>query len=231
VEPEFTPGDVPRTSNADTPMTEQERSQRALNWLRVIQTELIEMMVNDHIFRELRGIISANKKLQSAESIFYEWMGTVYAHYAAVAVRRQLLAKKPNVSFHRLLLELKEYPHLIPREYCRAFDHYSDKNCDECVGSDMGVADPSQIQKDINSLIQAADRIREYADKIVAHRDEKGLKRRAPIFLHLSECLIDIEFIFLKYLALMTGEPKNTLLPAFDDEWKSIFRFTWIEGM
>jgi len=40
--------------------------------------------------------------------------------------------------------------------------------------------------------------------------------------------LLEMEELVLKYLELVKGESKITLLPTFLYDWKSIFRTPWI---
>jgi hypothetical protein len=217
-------------------MTDQERLGRALGWLDIIAAEVIELLINNHVFWEVQKVIRANQKLQHAESIFFEWMGSVFAHSAAVGVRRQAGIGDQSVSLHRLLVELQKYPHLVTREYHRnLFKNNSarvqlavDKAYDTYVGPGCTELDPARIQQDIDLLSAASRKIHHYTDRVVAHYDQRGLKQPVPTFHDLSNCLLEMDELVLKYLELMKGEAKVTLLPTFLYDWKSIFRIPWI---
>jgi hypothetical protein len=124
-------------------MTDLERLQRTLQWLDIVASETIELVTNDHIFWEVQDIIGANRKLRNAESVFFKWLSSTFAHSAAAAVRRQASLNDKSVSLHRLLDELRKFPHLISREYHRSlYAHHgskyllegADKIYDEYVG-------------------------------------------------------------------------------------------------
>jgi hypothetical protein len=217
-------------------MTDQERLRRALGWLDIVAGEVVELLINNYVFWEVQKVIGANQKLQHTESIFFEWMVSVFAHSAAVGMRRQADLDDQSVSLHRLLVELQKYPHLVTREYHRnlykngsarvqplvdiAFDNYVGPGCTQL--------DPARIQKDIDLLGVASKKIHHYTDRIVAHYDQKGLKQPVPTFHDLSNCLLEMDELVLKYSELMKGEAKTTLLPTFMYDWKSIFRIPWI---
>jgi hypothetical protein len=205
-------------------MTDLERLQRVLQWLDIISSEVIELITNNYIFWEVQSIIRANPRLQKAESAFYEWMGSVFAHSAAMGVRRQASLNDQSVSLHRLLDELKTYPNLVSRDFHRNLyahfgsDHIlesADKIYDEYVGYQLGALDPSQVQKDIDSLVQASRKIHYYADRVVAHYDPKGLNHIVPTFSDLGSCLLELDVLVCKYLLLMKAEHKISLLPTF----------------
>ena len=217
-------------------MRDQERLKRVLAWLDIIAAEVVELLINNYAFWQVQEVIRANKELQHAESVFFEWMVSVFAHSAAVGVRRQAALDDQSVSLHRLLVELQKYPHLVTREYHRnLFKNKSTRvqqlvyhAYDNYVGLGRTELDPARIQIDIDLLAAASKKIHHYTDRVVAHYDEKGLRQPVPTFHDLSKCLLEMEELVLKYLELVKGESKITLLPTFLYDWKSIFRTPWI---
>jgi hypothetical protein len=218
-------------------MTDEERLKRALGWLDTIAADVVELLINNYVFGELQKIIRVNQKLQQSESIFFEWMGSVFAHSAAVGVRRQAAVNDQSISLRRLLVELQKYPYLITRQYHRGLyksrsprvQAAVDRAYDTYVGAGRTELDPARIQQDIDLLSSASERIRHYTDRIVAHYDQRGLAKPVPTFYDLSNCLLEMDELVLKYLELMKGDAKTTLLPSFLYDWKSIFRIPWIE--
>jgi hypothetical protein len=220
-------------------MTDLERLHRAIQWLDIVASETIELVTNDYIFWEVENIIGTNRRLRNAESVFFAWLSSTFAHSVAAAVRRQASLNNQSVSLHRLLDELKKFPHLISREYHRSLYAHcgskyilesADKIYDEYVGPKLKMLDPSQVQKDIDLLVRASEKIRHYTDRVVAHYDQRGLSQAVPTFSDLKYCLLEFDELVCKYLLLMKAEPKITLLPTFLYDWKSIFRFAWIDN-
>jgi hypothetical protein len=217
-------------------MTDEERLRRALKWLDVIAGDIIELLINDYVFKEVQKIIRFNQRLQQTESIFFEWMGSVFAHSSAVGVRRQAGLSDRSISLRRLLVELQKYPRLVTREYHKnlyknmstRIQRAADNAYDTYVGPGRTELDPARIQEDIDLLSSASERIRHYTDRVVAHYDERGLRKPIPTFHDLSNCLLEMDELVLKYSELMKGEAKITLLPTFLYDWKSIFQIPWI---
>jgi hypothetical protein len=124
-------------------MTDSERLERALRWLDTIFYDVQETIINHHIFGEVQGIIGQNSQLQSMQSAFFEWMGSVFVHSAALAVRRQVKSKDDGISLLRQLEELRDHPTMITRQYFlsqsadpseKVSVDYANKGFDRCAG-------------------------------------------------------------------------------------------------
>lgn len=219
-------------------MTDRERLTRALGWLDTIADQVKGLLINDYVFWEIQKIIKANSELcETRSTFFFEWIRSVFAHSVAAGIRRQTGLDRQSVSLHRLLLELQKYPRLITRKYHRNLYRQMsaevlrrvDAAYDEYVGPGRTELDPARIQDDIDLLKLTSQRIHHYVDRIVAHHDQRGLNRPVPTFHDLRKCLLEVEELVLKYLELIKGEVKMNLLPAFSDDWKSVFRIAWIQ--
>src|SRR3990172_7876188 len=83
-------------------------------WLDVIFSEITTLAANKHIFWEIQTIIKNNPKIQKP-SAFYEFLGSVYASSAVIAVRKQVKIDKNSISFARLLQEIHDDPMVLSR--------------------------------------------------------------------------------------------------------------------
>lgn len=216
-------------------MTAPERRERALKWLDTIVLDVQETIVNHHIFWEVQEIIHNNAELATMQSAFFEWMGSVFAHSAAVAVRRQIKSDHQSISLLRLLEELKKYPAIITREYFVSICadpsdplsvEYAYDSFDSHAGQGKSHLDPVKIEADIQEIKDKAKVIEHYVDKRIAHYDEGGVKAN-PKFSDLDECLRCLEKLLRKYKVIMQATDAS-LYPHFLYDWKQIFRLRWI---
>jgi hypothetical protein len=222
-------------------MTLEERRVRLKEWLDCISEGVTEAVVNQHIFWEVQGLIRSNPYLQNSSSEFFEWMASTFAHSSALAVRRQLDIKRPSISLCRFLLELQKFPDLISRQYhCTLYApsgeaietankiKMANYTYDRLVGEEAIVLNIDAIRQEIESLRMASERIHHFADRVIAHYDQRGLEQSTPKFDDLDECLAVLEKLVLRYRLLLNGAFQATLLPTFMYDWKSVFRVAWI---
>jgi hypothetical protein len=196
-------------------------------------------VINEHIFWEVLEIIRKNPQLQSESSAFYDWMGSTFVHSTTLAVRRQVDQDKNSVSLLRFLMELQKFPDLISREYHRSLyerpdydKKFADSMARHTYDRHVGVGDANlntgALQQEIDSLIDASQKLHHYADRLVAHYDTRGLERPTPKFEDLTSCLATLEKLVLRYLLLLKGAGQEKLLPTFTYDWKQVFRIPWI---
>jgi len=222
-------------------LTMEERRNRLRTWLDRIQSNVTEAIINQHIFWEVQDIIRNNHELQDSSSVFYIWMGSTFVHSSVLAVRRQLDKDERSVSLLQFLLELKEYPELVSRNFHRSLynepaygtersDDMANYTYDKFVGVKATSLNPATVQQEIDSLKAASERLRHYANRNVAHYDGRGLQHPTPKFEELTECLALMEKLILRYLLLLKGTSPDKLLPTFAEDWKQVFRAAWITG-
>lgn len=220
-------------------MTEEERRKRLIDWLDVIYKDVQDVLVDDHVFWEVQAIFKTNLRLSNTPSIFNRWMATGFIQSAALGVRRQADKDKKCVSLHRFLMEVKQFPVLLSRDYVIAV--YRDSNLpnevaeklansdyDRLVGHGLSQPNPDQVQAEIDELLTKTDQIHHYVDRRAAHYDERGVQKAMPTFNDLTECLTMFERVIKKYKILATGTGLRTLLPVFQYDWKAIFYFPWL---
>ena len=95
-------------------------------WLRTIRKEVSDLVIGRHVFWEVQKIIRENSTLQKP-STFYTWMGSAYAAWGPIGVRRQLDLDRRNrsLSLTRLLEEVRQNTRIISRQ--RFVDIYARK--------------------------------------------------------------------------------------------------------
>jgi hypothetical protein len=85
-----------------------------------------------------------------------------------------------------------------------------------------------QIKDDLKALADASDRIKRYADKVVAHDTVEGLRQDDVLnFSEISACVDVISKITIRYIATLTGAGYSSLSPVAQYDAFDIFRFEW----
>src|SRR5438552_3647772 len=100
-----------------TSFTDADRLARMTEWVKTIESEVGDVLLQDHIFWQVQDIIRNNHNLANARSHFFEWMGDVFVASAAVAVRRQVDNHDDSICLRRLLREAKDYAHIVTRPF------------------------------------------------------------------------------------------------------------------
>jgi hypothetical protein len=199
-----------------------------------VYAEVRSLRVNQHVFWEVQEIIRVNPNLRKP-STFYGWMGNMYAAAMSSAVRRLVDRRRGTVSFVRLLEQVKARPSCVSREaYKRRCANsnlplnYVDADYDGLVGRGMPHPDPAKIAIEISELKKQTERLKRFVDEHIAHTAIQQPKD-LPRFQDLDGAIDSLEAMALRYLHLFRGAVfPSGLLPAWQYDWKEIFRYPWI---
>ena len=93
------------------------------------------------------------------------------------------------------------------------------------IGKDY--VDIKKIEGERRHLISMADRIKDYADRVIAHSDSRGIDN-IPTFVELDGCVDTFERLCLEYCLLLRGSSPMQLLPTWQYDWEEIFYYPWI---
>jgi hypothetical protein len=210
----------------------KQKFQKWDQWLDTILNEVGSLVMFQFVYRELQSTIDKNKGIQKP-SLFYDFMFSSYAAWAVMTVRRIVKSQKDSVSFTGLLKDMKINHVLLTRERfvslytpemkdCAegSFDRISGAKSLSHIASDM-------ISTDIAELEAVTNAIEVYADKIVAHHDQRKLTK-LPTWDDLEKCISVIEKLALKYQFLLRARDDDTLLPAILYNWKEVFYIPWL---
>jgi hypothetical protein len=216
-------------------VTETERRDRLIQWLKVIYGDVQHLMINDHLFWEFQEVVHNNDRFKSASGLFTQFIATSYTQSAAVGVRRQAKLGDDSASAMRFLDELRKYPQLVSRAYNTGlYAGMEDWQIDMGQRDFDNVAGPGSLhvpaalaEKQMADVKTAVSRIEHFVDRRVAHLDNRNLAQPLPKFFEITDALRALETIVILYWRLLTGGSLRTLLPTIQDDWKDIFRFTW----
>jgi hypothetical protein len=206
-----------------------------INWLKIIESEIYDLVVTKDIFWQVQEIIKNNKAIQKP-SIFYDYLGDTYISYTLIGLRRQIKKDNQSISFVRLLDEIAKNSEILSRDFFRSL--YSspiitklpdlpDIDFDKYCGSSADHISREMVENDIKKIKDGAIKCEEIADKRIAHRDKRGLKNLLR-FGDVDECIDLIDKLYCKYHLIFTAEWTDSLKPTYQNDWKAIFNEAWL---
>jgi hypothetical protein len=222
-----------------TSFTDADRLARMTEWVKTIEAEVGDVLLQHHIFWQVQDIIRGNPHLANARSHFFEWMGDVFVASAAVAVRRQVDNHDDSICLRRLLREAKDYAQIVTRSFYLSLcctpgtepflKELNDHTFDEWAGSDGQHIDAAMVESDLRQLIDTCQTIQHYATKRVAHYDKHGVTpQKMPTFEDLDKAYKVIESLTQKYYLMFTGVWIAHVQPTIAYPWTDIFTLPWI---
>jgi len=221
-------------------VTDEERFQRWQQWIEEICDQVAYLFVFRHIYKVVRQIVASNPHLKETPNIFWWWLDYAYATTMLMGLRRLGDRSKEVISLYRLLDDIRNHPKVLSCERYRrlreslwkqqnvasdAFLQQVDAVFEELCGHGKPHIDPKVVEEDLKRLDEAMKKVRELADKRVAHYDQKP-PRRQPTHEDIDECLNLIDKIVRKYHRLMKGG-EIILMPRLDPDWTKIFKIPW----
>ena len=207
------------------------RFKKWINWLKIIESEIYDLVLTKDIFWQVQDLIRKNKEIQKP-SIFYRYMGDTYVSHVIIGIRRQLKIDSQSISSARLLSEISQDPKRVTRKYFvslykgSAVEDIADKDFDKFCGADPSYISQKMVEDDLNSLKKAANKCEDFADKRVAHRDKRDPKSLLR-FGDVDDCIDFLDKLYCKYNLIFHAEWTGSLKPSYLTDWKAIFDHPW----
>lgn len=211
-----------------------------LNTFEPIESEVVRIMGNRAIFREIIEISKNNSKINKNNS-FWDFLKESYVALMVSAVGRQIDTNPDSsslINFLNRILEADVTTSLTKEWYSRKYHTDDDirPGFMEGIGKSdfeghFGIkdfVDPDIIRADLEKLIEATKIIKRFRNKRIAHRDSDNKLVFGVNFNTLDKAIETIREITSKYyLLLKQGE--NDLVPIDQTDWQGIFTIPWTE--
>jgi hypothetical protein len=203
------------------------------SWIDVLDTEMVHLFTQRHIFHEVQGLIRSNPLIQSPGD-FNDWMAVWYSSSLSIAMRRQADNNKDSISYRRLLESIKTNPRVISRTRFKEnfvdwnyTERDADEGFDQLVGPGLEYLDPTRIDSEISELIDRTNPLTHYVNKRVAHRDRKEFTA-IPTFRDLNAVIDYLGNLHKRYYTIFRCLTVHDLLPTWHYDWKEVFQYPWI---
>lgn len=202
-------------------------------WLGVIKVEVQELVIAKDMFLKVGTLIEDNPLLHQP-SPFYRYLTNTYVSHAVIGLRRQIKSSSESISLARLFEEMIATPQVLTRAYYvklyedSAIPEMGEKDFNQFTAPGEPYIDPTRVQADLDRLRAVSKHCEPFADKCVAHRDQKEPKK-LPTFNEVYACIDLLDELYVRYYLLFHADSRETLLPDQTD-WKAIFRTPWIPG-
>ena len=179
--------------------------QKAVEWIGVIHKDVEDLGISNQIFRQLHQVVRNNQKFQTSPWIFLDWIAAIYGHSVVLGVRRQNDTDSSSVSLRRLLSRLRDQPNVGVCQF-----------------------NPEEVEQDLALLQRHVAGIQHYADRKVAHHDQRGLGGPHPTWEDVNNCLDLLSKLVNKYSAVLTGSRLSVLPATVGTTWQQIFTYRWL---
>lgn len=168
-----------------------------------IRIDVVRMYWRRKMWRDVTEMVQTNPLVAQTPSTFWGFHNSNYVVAQAVAIRRQADRRKDVCSLRRLLQEILTHTALLP-------------------GFEKTTA-----QKDIAELEAVAKIVKAYVDDHVAHDAATPKPFAAPTVGDLHRAIDTVAEMFERYALTLTGG-NWMLADMIQDDWRAVFRHTWI---
>lgn len=214
------------------------------NDLERIRQDIHELFSSRRTFRDIAAVFEQNKRLQEVGGYLWDWMRISYASYVVMRVRRETDDQGNTINLHQLLKEIETRPDVVTRgrffemlnlpegHFLQEVNQRYFTNTWMPIGSPasdnpVDQIDPSRVREDRGALQVAAERVREVANKDVAHRARVDVK---DLTIPEVDAAFDaIEATLTKYYTLLHGASLMQAEPVPQFDTRAVFTFPWIE--
>ena len=199
-------------------------------WLDTIKHEVQTVTLSRHMYREVVSILRANPTLPP--SAFWEFLEIWHSQSAVMGIRRQLKNDQDSVSWIRLLTDISNNAHVLTRQwFCSLYEgstvaHLADATFDIFAGPGGPIVRADLIHADIARLKTIGAKAEQYADRIVAHRDLRGVAE-LPTYTEVDAVVSLFEEFLKRYELMLRACDLMSALPEVHHDWQAVFRVPW----
>src|SRR3989338_705493 len=205
-----------------------------------IESEVIRMMGNKEIFKEIKEISKRNSQINKGNSL-WDFLKESYVALMVSAVCRQIDTDERSSSLVNLLRTILFNPTVIQslnkdwysEQYHRDNDIFpgfmegiGKGDFEEHFGSKEYV-DPAIVYMDLKKLEEDTKEIKKYRNKRIAHFDKKESLFKAN-YDDLHKAVETVRSIASKYYLLLK-QGGNDLIPSDQTDWQEILTIPWIK--
>ena len=201
-------------------------------WIEKVYEETVALFAYRSFYRGVVEITQGNPAIPP--SSFFDALGAWYATTQVIAVRRQTDLDKHAMSLANLLSSMATNPSVMTRaRFIGLFgdeEHWqlhANAQYDKYAGEASQTIAAEQYQQDLDEFLEAAQPIKDYVDRMVAHNDQRELTV-VPTFDELNAAIDLLETMLNKYMVLLKATGVPSADPVHQADWKAAFRVPWL---
>jgi hypothetical protein len=199
-------------------------------WLDVIYNDMVHQAASRAVFRETMEIVRANPAIPKASDLF-EFLEQWCVDSIVMGLRRQIKVDPDSVSLTGLLYDIALNSGLLSRVrfvalYPSEKRRFADAAFDKHVGVGASHVNAAAVRADIEKVRRLAQRCEDYADRLVAHRDKRGVSA-VPTYKELNKAIDFAESLLKRYYFLLRADSLVSVEPRFPLPWKRVFTVAW----
>lgn len=217
--------------NRVLPPPANSRYEKWKRWLKVADDEVTAMFQRRDTWRGVVAIVRANPAIPTSH--FFDFLAHGYVTMQATAIRRQAEINPRVVSLASLLSEVLKQPTLVSRDrfvsqYPWGMQYLGDRAFNDFAGEGGSHIDAVFLQSDLQVLQRAAQSVKAYVDRHVAHTDRKRHAKDLPSYSKIDETLEVFGVLLKRYLLLFEQADRDPIAPIPQYDWMAPFRLAWI---
>lgn len=201
-------------------------------WIERIYDEIVTLFSYRSYYRGLAEMTQAHGAIPP--SSFFDALGSWYGVTQAMGVRRQTDSSANAVSLAKLLDNMANNPQVMTRErYLRLWDdegywqRRGNEQYDTYAGAGAAEITSERYQADRDRFADTARPIKDYADRLVAHNDQRELDQ-VPTYVDLNAAIDLLEELLNKYMVLLKVTSVPNADPVHQADWRDAFRVPWL---
>ncbi len=208
-------------------------------WIRTLIDEAISLAHYGRIFHEIMKMLQSNPDLPESSSV-YVWLKNVYTAAAVATVRRLADEHPGGISLFRLIGELRGHRQVVTRSWFLSQHsviprEFAERTFNGFAAAGEEFIDHATLRLDQIRVKSASRAVTNFADKYVAHRDEritleKTLERAELTWGQLDSAIDNLIEILRRYELLILQEDLGDHVPVPQDDWRAIFRVPWLRS-
>ena len=219
-------------------MTREEEWQRWRQRYDKTHNGVLRLFHDRAIWRTILAMLEANSAV--ARGGFGEyWIGENYTTSQLIGIRRETGADSDSIGMRRSLKSLASNPRMATRSWYRQHipdhghpDEDPDRLFNRFAGPTKPFIDSGLVREDIDALDAVIERVNQYTNKVLAHRDDSVRGGPPPpviTWADLDDAIDRVGKIHKKYYSLChPGETLSIITPLISPGWMQMFREAWM---
>lgn len=184
-------------------------------WLRTIHKNVSDLYILNNMFWQFQEVLQENERLATSNNLFLDWINALFSESIVMRVRREVDTGNDCISTLQLLRSFRATPAVLAG---RITEVELDRDIDALSRRRTDIADAAP-----------AIVVRGYADRRVAHVDQRCLRDGTPTFRQVNECITHLCALVNRYAEAACDENLPILPPVCGTGWKEVFAFAWKE--